>query len=225
MFHIHYLLVVLAGIQNVGRLTVRDIPDGTLLQVQLSPQSSNIDTSLLSLVLLCELDVKEDSSSLAGVERMGNVGAVIRVGIANGVNAGHVGRVSLAHISSQTAAPELNAGLGADGAALLVGVAQEEGGALDGLALAEADGEEVFLGRGGEGGVVGRVAAVLEAGDGRDGAVVDGDVVEVEVLLELGVLGLRLGAGGGGVGAVCKGDDVRVEGQNLADERGEVVKG
>lgn len=170
--------------------------------------------------------MQEDGRPLAAEERVRHVGAVVRVGVADGVDARDVGGVALGRLGREPAAPELDAGLGADGAALLVGEAEEEGGALDGVALGELDREEVVLGRRRQRRVgLGVVVGVAEAGDGGDGAVLDRDLVQVEELLELGVLGLGLGAGGLGVGAVGEGDEVGVEGQDLADEGGEVTEG
>ena len=69
------------------------------------------------------------------------------------------------------------------------------------------------------------IRPVLEAGDGRDGAVVDGDVVNLQVFLPAGELLLRVGARSSGVSAVDEGNHVGIEGDHLADGAGGVGEG
>lgn len=46
------LLVKLAGVQNLTGLAVGGLPDGALVQLQLSTEGGDVDASLLGLVLL-----------------------------------------------------------------------------------------------------------------------------------------------------------------------------
>lgn len=158
-----------------------------------------------------------DSRPLPREQRVRHVGHVIRVRIADGVHAGDVRSKTLGAVGREPAAVQLDAHGLADVGPLGLGEAGEEGGALHGLALGEVDAEQVVLGRRGQAGVGCRVAAVAQPLDARDRAVVHRHVVNLQVPVPTGKAGVGGGARRGRVGAVDEGDDIRVQGGDLAD--------
>lgn len=171
--------------------------------------------------------MQADSRPLTAPQGMRQVRRVVRVRIADRIHARHVRQQAARLVRVQTLAVDGHAQVPPDARRLLLGEGHQEGGALDGLALGEVDAEEVVLGHARQArvGVLVGVVAVLQAVDGRDRAVLDGDVVQRQVLLPLRVGRRRGGAALGRVGAVDEGDDVLVERQDFLDRAGGLVQG
>lgn len=170
--------------------------------------------------------MQADSRPLTAPQGMRQVRRVVRVRIADRIHARHVRQQAARLVRVQALAVDGHAQVPPDARRLLLGERHQEGGALDGRALGEVDAEEVVLGHARQArvGVPVGVVAVLQAVDGRDRAVLDGDVVQRQVLLPLRVGRRRGGAALRRVGAVDEGDDVLVERQDFLDRAGGLVQ-
>ncbi len=118
---------------------------------------------------------------------MRDVGDVVGIRVADGVDAGDVGHEASGRVGGESAAVESHAHVGADARMLLVGETREEGRALHARAFREVDAEQIVFGERRRLGVL-VCAAVRKAHETRDCTVLDRDVAELEIRLPAGKL-------------------------------------
>lgn len=169
--------------------------------------------------------MKIHRGSLARVHGVRDVGAPIDVVVSDCVDQGDVREVPNALVSSQTAVNHVDAHVLGQGRGLFVGELHEEGGPVDNGPIVQLDTEEVVLGVGGKAGIHAGVQAALQVRDGRNGLVVDLDVVGLQVRLPVGEARFGGGAVFRGVCAVDEGHEVRLLGGDFADHGWDGVQG
>lgn len=161
--------------------------------------------------------MKVDGGSLPAEQGVRDVGNIVRVGVTNGIDTGNVGNQSLGAISSKTATIQLNTKVLANVGKLGLFEAGQESIAQHGRSSGELDAEEVVLGECGQAGVGIMVGAVAQALNGGNRAILNLDVVNLQVLLPVGVLLLSRLAVFWGIGAIDESNNVLVKGQDLLD--------